>query len=160
MFRPPVCVKCQAVGHLSRDCDEEEQRDKRCYKCDNVGHISRDCKEQEAKCHTCQENGHTTTSMACPKYRELVTAMKNKAANMLEARKQERDAKKKDKMTPASKKQAPRRRRKGQEATEEQWAEALEQSNAEKQDGEHSDDETAEKNSARKHYNGPQDNTD
>lgn len=139
MVRPPLCFKCQEVGHLSRDCEEKEQKEKRCYKCDGVGHIAKDCNAQEAKCHTCQTNGHTNTSMACPKYRELVKAMKSKAAEMQEARKREA---KKNKTTPAPNQQAPRRRGKVQEATEEQWKEELARSNAEEQEDQ--DDNDAE----------------
>uniref|UniRef100_A0A8C0IM21 CCHC-type domain-containing protein n=1 Tax=Chelonoidis abingdonii TaxID=106734 RepID=A0A8C0IM21_CHEAB len=39
---PDICYRCVESGHLSKDCDLQEDA---CYNCGRGGHIAKDCKE-------------------------------------------------------------------------------------------------------------------
>lgn len=56
-----VCSFCGLRGHLSYDCQEEEEQ-LRCYLCGGKGHSSRDCPEET--CHQCKQRGHRARDCA------------------------------------------------------------------------------------------------
>jgi len=61
---PPIqpfqtkCWTCQRVGHVKKDCPEEDQR--KCYNCGASGHLMRDCRSltQRRGCNYCQGTNH------------------------------------------------------------------------------------------------------
>ena len=75
----PVCYKCQEVGHKAGNCTQKTALEKRCYKCGEIGHIGRNCKTTEIKCHYCQVDGHSAYSTSCPRYKKMITELRDKA---------------------------------------------------------------------------------
>ena len=73
---PDFCGNCQTFGHLARDC-KVERAAKRCRNCGSGDHLLASCKN-ETSCYSCKERGHRADSMACPKYRALVSAKAQK----------------------------------------------------------------------------------
>ena len=53
-----TCWTCQRVGHVKKDCPEEDQR--KCYNCGASGHLTRDCRSltQRRGCNYCQGTNH------------------------------------------------------------------------------------------------------
>ena len=73
---PILCNKCQTYGHSVSACTEKPIKGTRCLKCGTMGHLARECKNEES-CFSCNSSGHRANSMVCPKYREMVYALRN-----------------------------------------------------------------------------------
>lgn len=73
--KPPRCFKCQGFGHLAYKCDKTPV--KLCLRCGSNGHVVATCKEPPC-CLECNEQGHRSDSMKCPKYRKLVEDLRVK----------------------------------------------------------------------------------
>lgn len=77
MLRPLSCLRCLEFGHATRECKSTEKIERKCFKCNEVGHEARSC-TKDAFCGSCKSPGHRRDSTACPKYREILQAMRAK----------------------------------------------------------------------------------
>lgn len=73
------CYKCLGFGHKAHECTNTQVKEKKCFRCSGE-HEARTCKEAP-RCYICNKDGHTASSMACPKYRDAVKEMKKKKHN-------------------------------------------------------------------------------
>lgn len=74
-FKPRRCFKCQGFGHIAYKCEKTPV--KLCLRCGSNGHVVATCKELPC-CLECNEQGHRSDSMKCPKYRKLVEDLRVK----------------------------------------------------------------------------------
>ena len=95
LVSPDRCWRCKGFGHTSKECNSEELELKGvCFRCNKTGHIAKGCKETP-NCYICKVEGHKADSMACPRYRETVRALrkkiyKEKSENGVEDRQRDR----------------------------------------------------------------------
>ena len=89
-YSPPVCYKCQEVGHRSFECKSETAIARKCYRCDEEGHISKDCTKDaaELKCRKCGNEGRSPYTTACPAFRSLLAQAKQAAKEKKAPKKQ------------------------------------------------------------------------
>lgn len=77
------CYRYWGLGHLRKDCKEEEDKSMLCRKCGGRDHKEKQCKER-AKCLNCKEEGHRAGTTGCPEYRKALQRLR-----LLERRKRE-----------------------------------------------------------------------
>ena len=71
----PLCMNCNEIGHISKNCPEEKQENVdrpaiKCFNCGEVGHRVRDCptpRQDKFACRNCGQSGHN--SRECPEPR-------------------------------------------------------------------------------------------